>query len=341
MSVLAAVALACVLPLTSCDSTPATAPVEQAVGLPLDAPRVSVESTGEGEKKVLSFADIGQEQTVHFEATDGFAQETRKQSTNLRASTLAQKALKQAVQDTQKDLPQNDSSQGDKSAFPDAISTSMKLSGKVDEATEDVEGQAPASRNVFLTATDTKSTSDDSEAVATADGFQVGWRATDTGQMNSIRLAAPTEAKDASRSEVERALLKLTALPIVLPSEPIGVGAKWTVDSRVTGDSTMLQSTTYTLTAWEGTTATLDVDIAQRPALGALSMEGRTSDEKLAESTLDVKDSATATSGTINIDTTKPLPTNGNVDLVTTVIYGTEGSATRVVQNFRTGLKFS
>ncbi|QNE89840.1 hypothetical protein H0194_01965 [Corynebacterium incognita] len=328
----AAALTATALTLSACETGPASPPVEQAVGLPLDAPRVSVESTGEGEKKVLSFADIGAEQNLTFTTRSDFSQ------TIPDKPTAATKAKDYATDNLAKD------NGGDEVTLP--------LEGKVEEATQDVEGQAPATRNAFFTVRNPETTGDNNEAMPSADGFQVGWRGLDNGQMNSIRLAAPTEARDTARAEVEQALMKLPALPVVFPDEAVGKGASWSVDSRVTGDSTMLQTTTYTIKKMEGSVVELDVDIAQRPALGALSLEGRTDDPELAKQNLEVLDSASATTGSITVDTTKPLPTGGFVDVATAVVYGTKDSATnkskentdggsnKVVQNFRSTINF-
>src|SRR5699024_12440796 len=78
------------------------------------------------------------------------------------------------------------------------------------------------------------------------DGFQFGWRADDAGQVSSLRLAAPQSANDDARSILEQAIVELTSMPIVFPEEEIGEGAIWTLDSRTSGESTLLQTTTYT-----------------------------------------------------------------------------------------------
>lgn len=64
---LSAVAVA----LSACSyETPGPA-VEQPVGLTIDAPRLTVEEAGTGEKKLLEYHDIDSSQEVTYRATEG------------------------------------------------------------------------------------------------------------------------------------------------------------------------------------------------------------------------------------------------------------------------------
>lgn len=49
-------------PLAACSYEKPAPSVEEPVGLPVDAPRITVESTGIGEKRVLTFNDLDAEQ---------------------------------------------------------------------------------------------------------------------------------------------------------------------------------------------------------------------------------------------------------------------------------------
>ncbi len=169
--------------------------------------------------------------------------------------------------------------------------------------------------------------------VESGDGFQFGWRADDAGQVSSLRLAAPQSANDDARSILEQAIVELTSMPIVFPEEEIGEGAVWTLDSRTSGESTLLQTTTYTLEELTDTGAELSVDISQRPALGALTMEDG--------GELEVLDSTTRSSGNLSIDFSQPLPIRGDIDIATRVTYGTEESEIRVLQSTNTRMQFS
>ena len=122
--------------------------------------------------------------------------------------------------------------------------------------------------------------------------------------------------------------------------EEIGRGAQWTVESRVTGEATLLQTTTYTLNKLEGDVATLDVSVEQRPSLGALSFDSADAPAELHGKELKVLDSSTTSEGTVTVDLSKPLPTAGAVSITTLISYGSEGSDLRVMQSNATDMEF-
>lgn len=296
--------VALALVVTGCSYEPPGPAVEQAVAAPVDAARVTVEDAGSGDKRVLTFDDIDSEQDLKFELTEGFAQ----------------------------DVVDANAPTDFESSAPDESTTSFDLNAEVSEASDDPE-QTPATRNAFMTLSNPTYSGTDALNVESGDGFQFGWRADDAGQVSSLRLAAPQAANDDARSILEQAIVELTSMPIVFPDEEIGEGAIWTLDSRTSGDSTLLQTTTYTLDKLTETGAELSLDISQRPALGALSMEDG--------GELEVMDTETRSSGNLTIDFSQPLPTSGNIDIATRVTYGTQESEIRVLQSTNTRMQFS
>lgn len=296
--------LALALVLTGCSYEPPGPAVEQAVAAPVDAARVTVEDAGSGDKRVLSYEDVNTEQNSHFELTEGFSQDV-----------------------VEKSVAENFESDA-----PEEATTAFDLRAEVSEATDDPE-QTPATRNAFMTLSSPTYSGTDALNVESGEGFQFGWRADDAGQVSSLRLAAPQSANDDARSILEQAIVELTSMPIVFPEEEIGEGAVWTLDSRTSGESTLLQTTTYTLEELTDTGAELSVDISQRPALGALTME--------EGGELEVLDSATRSSGNLSIDFSQPLPIRGDIDIATRVTYGTEESEIRVLQSTNTRMQFS
>lgn len=296
--------LALALVLTGCSYEPPGPAVEQAVAAPVDAARVTVKDAGSGDKRVLSYEDVNTEQNSHFELTEGFSQDV-----------------------VEKSVAENFDS-----GAPEEATTAFDLRAEVSEATDDPE-QTPATRNAFMTLSSPTYSGTDALNVESGDGFQFGWRADDAGQVSSLRLAAAQSANDDARSILEQAIVELTSMPIVFPEEEIGEGAVWTLDSRTSGESTLLQTTTYTLEELTDTGAELSVDISQRPALGALTMEDG--------GELEVLDSTTRSSGNLSIDFSQPLPIRGDIDIATRVTYGTEESEIRVLQSTNTRMQFS
>lgn len=298
-------------PLAACSYEKPAPSVEEPVGLPVDAPRITVESTGTGEKRVLTFNDLDAEQKIKYTVSEGFSQDLLKSSA---AKDFNPAKVKSAT-------------------------TTLPLEVSVDKATKNVEGQLPATRNVFGS-TGVPEYSGDADA-ASGEGFQFGWRAVDSGQMSSLRLAAPQGGTDEARGITEQAIMKLTSLPVVFPEDAIGRGAKWTVESRVAGESTLLQTTTYTMKELAGDVVKLDVSVQQHPSLGALSFEGQAEGTDLANKELKVLSSTTDSKGELTVDLKQPLPTDGDVSIDTKIIYGTEDSDLRVVQSTTTDLQFT
>ncbi|AJE33579.1 hypothetical protein B842_08650 [Corynebacterium humireducens NBRC 106098 = DSM 45392] len=304
----AALGATALLALTACTSEQPDPTIEAAVGLPVDAARITVVSTGATgtDARVLTYADVDAEQSVEVEVAEGFNQLL------MRADTVDVQAP----------------------AGGDVTRLTVPLTGATTVAGEAVEGERPATRDVEFRvgrpAADNLELTDD---IRSAEGFLLGWRAGDAGDVSTVRLAAPKEATDEGRALVEKALMKLLSLPVVFPEEAVGEGATWSVDTRVTGESTLLQTATYTITGIDGDRVDLDVSVQQRPALGALEMEDGQS--------LNVLNSNTTSEGTLTVDLGRPLPVDGRVSYTTRVIYGGADSDVRVVQDSTTSLAFA
>ncbi|QGU04988.1 hypothetical protein [Corynebacterium comes] len=300
------VAAATVLALTACSTEQTDPSIEPAVGLPVDASRVTVQTAGTGER-VLTYQDVdAEEQTVEVEVAEGLGQS----------------------------LMQADAVDVQAPAGGDVQRITVPLTGATTAAGEAGEGERDASRDVeFRVGRPSSTNLELTDDIRSAEGFLLGWRAEDDGQVSTVRLAAPKDATDEGRSQVEQALMKLLSLPVVFPAEAVGPGATWSVDSRVTGESTLLQNITYTITSISGDRIELDVDVQQRPAIGALTMEDGQS--------LNVLNSNTTSEGSLTVDLNSPLPVDGRVSYTTRVVYGGADSDVRVVQDTTTSLAFT
>ena len=301
---IAALSLTALLALSACSTEAPDPTIEAVVGLPVDAARVTVQSTGDA-SRVLGYSDTGG-QDVTVEVADGFNQS----------------------------LMQADAVDVQAPAGGDVTRLTVPLSGAASAAVEAEEDPRPVTRDVEFRvgrpAADDLELTDD---IRSAEGFLLGWRADGSGEPSSVRLAAPKEATDEGRAMVEQTLMKLLSLPVIFPEEAVGEGATWSVDTRVTGDSTLLQTATYTITAVDGDRVSLDVSVQQRPTLGALTMEDGQS--------LNVLNSNTTSEGALTVDLGKPLPVDGRVSYTTRVVYGGADSDVRVVQDQTTSIAFS
>ncbi|MBI8989273.1 hypothetical protein [Corynebacterium meridianum] len=178
--------------------------------------------------------------------------------------------------------------------------------------------------------------------LAGADGFTVSYATTPSGKPVSMSLHAPDSASDIGRAGMESRLGNLVTLAVVFPDEPVGPGARWTVESRITGSTTMLQTMTYTLTELDGRTVGMDVEVDQRPSIGALSLDALApqGDSDGAAGELRVESAETSSTGHLELDLDDPLPRSGGVAFTTRVIYAGDGSDVRVVQDSHTAVHF-
>lgn len=286
--------------------------VEESVDLQVDPARVMVQSAGQGPGQLLEFTDVDtapQETTI--EVSEGFEQ------------TLAPSEIVDVAAPDGSDIPTQ--------------TVTLPLTATTEPA-EEPEGEIeqPADREITWRLGLPTHTG---AAVSSTEGFELELRSDANGQVSTVGFAAPVDATDEARAALEEALRKVLSLPVVFPAEPVGPGAVWSVDSRVTGDANLLQTTTYTLRAFDGDRAELDVAITQRPALGALPLEGQPGVEGEA-GTLDVLNSNTTSSGSLTVELNNPLPTAGQVDYTTRVVYGSEGSDVQVIQDSTSTLNF-
>ncbi|AKP09042.1 Hypothetical protein Cp262_1379 [Corynebacterium pseudotuberculosis] len=277
-----------------------TPPVERAIGLEVDAPKITVLNSGKSDKRIYEYQDLESahdaSQKIAVKISDGFHQEARKQGTfNPTAPSGGEvhylSSPVQAVVDNENDT-----------------------------------------RSVSVTFADPQY--DDLEAakdINTTKGFRLGWFAKKSGQISSINIAAPVDATDTGRAIAEPFLFKLASLPVVFPTEEIGEGAVWTVDSRVKGESALLQTMRFTLVQAHGDSVVLDVDVQQRPVLGALEQNG---------TTLEVLSAHTTSTGRLTVDLKNPLPI-GTLALTTRVVYGHQNSDLRIIQDSTSALEFS
>ncbi|MDO4908712.1 MAG: DUF6263 family protein [Corynebacterium sp.] len=291
---------ACSSSNSSSDSTQASN--EQAVSLNVDTPRISVLSLGQDPKTSFSYT-ASSDFSESVKISTGFSQFTTQ-----------------------------DSVDGTAPAGGDVNTLSATVASKATDGTS-----ASFSFNDM-----TYSQLSMNNNLSTANGFSLGWDNDPTGLIRTVRLAAPVGASDEGRQLLETSLMKFISLPVIFPSDPIGVGASWTVDSKVPGATSTLQTVTYTLNSIEDGTLGIGVKVEQRPSVGALDLS--TDTDSAAPSTtageLKVLSSNTTSEGNLTVDLSRPIPTAGDVKFTTRVVYGTDSSAVRVVQDSTTAIQY-
>lgn len=303
--------------------------VEQAVGLTVDVPRVTVLDPGTGELRQLRYSADTAAGTAP-ESADG--EDATRQTLTLSVSDGFTQSVMPAAEVDPSPAPEG----ADVSTMRLPLTADLTAAEPVEEETLE------ATREVSYTVGQPTFTDLDlAEDINSTAGFTMGTRTDDRGQQSALTFAAPIDATDTGRLIMEQYLLKFASLPVIFPEEEIGMGARWSVDSRVSGESALLQTVTYTITGISGDVVDLDISVDQRPSLGALEINPDTTG--ITEDTpgqLTVLNSNTASSGALSVDLNLPVPTSGEVSWTTRVVYGGAEDDLRVIQDSTTGLSF-
>lgn len=307
-SVLSALLLGTAVGLTGCSSDEETTEVDrdEAIGVQVEAPRVTLLDAGAAPQETLRYSDIDANQDVRTTLAEDFQQHAGTEAEVPAASTV----------DTDDDFQ-----------------TTLKATT---EAAEDSE--TGSNRAVRITMDDMEAfgslTSAEQSHLESAAGFGFGWYANERGVISSVNFAAPAAATDEGRSMVEDYIFKLLSLPVIFPEEAVGEGAQWTVESRVLGEDSLLQTTTYELRERDGDVVTLGVTVEQRPSQGSFSYD---------DTNLDVLDTENTTQeGELTVNLGDPLPTGGTVAWQTRVLYGQpdDETGTVIAQDTATSLSY-
>lgn len=116
-------------------------------------------------------------------------------------------------------------------------------------------------------------------ALAATHGVHGVWHLRPDGRTTDLRFAADG-ATPGTKEQLERISATLTQLAVVLPGEPIGVGATWKVTSTfTTGPIAWTSTATYRLIELADATATIHADLAARAGHQTLMSQPNASSE--------------------------------------------------------------
>lgn len=293
-------------------------PFEGIPAFPVDTPAVTLLESG-ADPQVLRYQDVADA-----------AGEAEPWSTTVEVAG----GVAQAVAPRDADVDPQAPSGGD------IMATTLPLTVTVSPAPAPGDGEEPAARAVLVEAGAGKhSDLALGQEIAAAEGFLMRWRAAETGLVSTVQLLAPADSPEAGRQAVESALLAIMSAAVVFPEEPVGVGGSWTVEGRVTGDTAMRRTATYTVAGISGTQVELDVRIDDRPAQQTLRIDNQAAGD-LNGQTLSVASTATTSDGRITVDLTRPLPVDGRLASTTRLIYSGDDSDFGVVQDITSAISY-
>lgn len=302
-----ALAAGLVFPLAACSSE--SDPFDGIPAFPVDAPEVTVLNEGENPVR-LAYRDQGN--------ADG-----GEWSTTVAVSTGVDQHTEAPGTAVDPHAP----------AGGDLDTTTLPLSVTSGTAPAPGDGEQDAARQVDFTVGSGKhSDLAVGQDVAATEGFLMRWRTGEDGTVSTLKLSSPADAPERGRQAVEPTLLALVTNAVVFPQQPVGVGAVWTVASRVVGDATLQRTTTYTVTAIDGDSVSLDVSVAEQPSQRSLRIDAQAAGA-LDGSDVEVESAETTSQGSVVVDLAHPLPVSGQVAATTRLVYSGGDGKARVVQD--------
>ncbi len=210
----------------------------------------------------------------------------------------------------------------------------------------DVDGAQRAEFTFSSLAPDAKETGLD-ELLGSAKGFDVTFLRSADGSISASTLQAPTEARGVARQSVEQMAGALAESAVILPSDPIGVGAKWKVTRPVNDAVAPEMTVTYTLTAIDGDALTISVDGDAPATTDTLELpagDGQGGAQGTDQGTnqgdgsvsMHVDDYSSTVKGELTLSLDSSLPTSGKLENDTTARYLGDNRAVTTTKATRT-----
>lgn len=330
--------LAVAATLSACGATPGTKP-EAAVNVPVDSPRVAAAAGNTGEGISLRLAPDA-ERKIPVSLSQGFSQQV------LDANAVDPQAPKGGSVET----------------LHAVVTAEMRYAANTgSDSGPAVSPEADVLDNQITWNDLEYSILDQNADLAAANGFITTIQTNGLGVARAVAYAAPAHADDSGRSLVEQGAGQLLSLPFSLPNTPLKVGDSWTVDTRVAGNSNLLRTITYTVTAISDSSVDTEVIVTERPTVTVLNLaapdgqvppvgnEATDGEAPFAgapgaattDTAVEVLSSTTTMGkGHLQFAMDSWLPQGGTVEFTTRIVYGNQSSPVRVVQDYTTGLKF-
>jgi hypothetical protein len=165
------------------------------------------------------------------------------------------------------------------------------------------------------------------------DGSHAGLEVSRLGAITALRLAPKPATPDAARAALEQAFYQAVYQSIAFPTEPVGVGAVWTVHQQVSTTIALDQVTTATLTRRDGNLLTIRLEVTQTPQTTVWDLPNNAG-------SLDIIDYLMHGAGIITVDLGLPLPVSGSVIVGGRQSYQDPHSAVVLRQNISTQIQW-
>jgi hypothetical protein len=152
-------------------------------------------------------------------------------------------------------------------------------------------------------------------------GARLMYRMSPQGRARGLELTPATDAPTEAADLIARMKGSFESMVAPLPDAPIGLGARWTVTSRSGGHADLVQWTTYTLRARDGSRFTVDTEVTQIAAGRTVAGEALPPGTEATIASFDARGSATTT-----LDLRGLLPERGQGTIETSMTIRALGS---------------
>lgn len=164
-------------------------------------------------------------------------------------------------------------------------------------------------------------------ALTEADGSGAGLTIGPNGAVSALRLQPAQETANIARSAIEQAFYQAVYRMAPFPEEEIGVGAVWESHQQVmSAGITIDQVGTTRLVERDGDRVTVEVRVEQTPQGASWVLPN-------GQGELDIEQYTMAGEGTITVDSSQPLPVEGDLTVRGDQVYVDPDGSTRLSQS--------
>ncbi|NLG55168.1 MAG: hypothetical protein GX542_05910 [Rhodococcus sp.] len=151
-------------------------------------------------------------------------------------------------------------------------------------------------------------------ALENSHGSGAGLTIQPNGSVTALRLRPADAATDLARSAIEQALHQSVYRTVVFPTQPVGIGAQWTVRQQVVSGIALEQTMTVTLVERDGDRVTVEYTLTQAPKTDTWVLPQEAG-------TLQIKQYETVGTGRAVVDLGQPLPLDGDASIAGEQLY--------------------
>lgn len=163
------------------------------------------------------------------------------------------------------------------------------------------------------------------KALAGINGMKMSYVVSPKGRSHDAKVDVPPGAPDEAKKIVDQMKHSLESMAAPLPEEPVGIGGKWVVVTRVASGADILQWTTYTLKSKTGKKVELEALVKQLAATGEMA-----SGQMPAGVSAKITKFDSGGTGLTNMDLSRLAPESGSGDVHSVMSFAAQNQSMTV-----------